>query len=53
MTYLEDLSEYTYARSTFYRPDHKAVGWLAATYKFETCGPDELLDLIWQYASSR
>jgi hypothetical protein len=50
MTYIEDLSEYTYARSTFYRPVTKAVGWLSRDHKLETCGPtDELLDLIWQY----
>jgi|SRR5579864_3631575 len=48
MAYLEDLSEYTYAR---YRgPATRAVGWLSRDHKFETAAPtDELLDLIWQY----
>lgn len=50
MTYIEDLSKYTYARSEDYRPVTKAVGWLSRDQKFETALPtDELLDLIWQY----
>jgi hypothetical protein len=50
MTYIPDLSEYNYARSDFYRPVAKAVGWLSREHKFETALPtDELLDLIWQY----
>jgi hypothetical protein len=50
MTYIPDLSEYNYARSAFYRPVTKAVGWLSREHRFETASPaDDLLDLIWQY----
>ena len=49
MAYLEDLSEYTYARSEGYRPVTKAVGWLGRGHEFEIAPPsEELLDL-WQY----
>jgi|HubBroStandDraft_6_1064221.scaffolds.fasta_scaffold609362_2 hypothetical protein len=50
MTYIEELSEYTYAHSAYYRPITKAVGWLARDHTFWSFQPtDELLDLIWQY----
>jgi hypothetical protein len=50
MAYLEDLSEYTYARSEAYRPVTKAVGWLGRGHAFEIAPPsEELLDLLWQY----
>ena len=50
MAYLEDLSEYTYAHSSGYRPVTKAVGWLGRGHEFEIARPsEELLDLLWQY----
>jgi hypothetical protein len=50
MTYIPDLSEYTYHRSAFYRPGTKAVGWLSADNEFDNAPPtEELLDLIWRY----
>ncbi len=54
MTYLKDLSEYTYARSESYRPITKAVGWLSRGHEFEVAVPSEaVLDLLWQYCKVR
>jgi|SRR5579859_299565 len=50
MTYIEDLSIYTYANSMFYRPVTKAVGWLSREHAFEVSPPMEgMLDVVWQY----
>lgn len=53
MTYIEDLSLYSYANSAFYRPVTKAVGWLGRQHAFEVSPPmEEVLDTVWQYCKS-
>jgi hypothetical protein len=52
MAYFPDLSEYTYANSTFASPGTLAVGWLGRGHEFSTIVPEEEdLDLLWQYCS--
>ena len=50
MTYYEDLSDYTYHGSAFYRPATKNIGWLGLGHEFPKLAPtEELLDSIWTY----
>jgi hypothetical protein len=50
MSYFEDLSDYTYHDSYFYRPETKNVGWLDAAHEFPKSVPtEEALDLVWAY----
>ena len=52
MAFFADLSDYTYANSTFARPGTKAVGWLARDHEFPRMAPkEEVLELLWQYGS--
>ena len=52
VSYFEDLSDYTYHRSVFARPETKAIGWLALGHDFSTCVPtDDILDLLWSHCS--
>jgi hypothetical protein len=50
MAYFDDLSEYTYHGSMFYRPGTKNVGWLAAGHHFERAVPTkDFLDRLWVF----
>jgi len=50
MTYFEDLADYSYHDSYFYRPHTKSVGWLDGGHDFPKTAPtEEELDLIWAY----
>jgi hypothetical protein len=50
MTYLKDLSDYTYHHSVFYRPGTKNVGWLGLGHDFKKEKPtEEILDTLWSF----
>jgi hypothetical protein len=50
MAYYEDLSEYTYHMSSFFRPGTKNVGWLALGHEFGKEEPaEETLDRLWSF----
>jgi hypothetical protein len=50
MAYFEDLSQYSYHGSYFYRPHTKNVGWLESGHDFPTLVPGvEILELLWQH----
>jgi hypothetical protein len=53
MAYFEDLSEYSYLDSYFYRPRTKNIGWLDATHEVPKSAPtDDELDLVWAYCKT-
>jgi|SRR5208283_1275721 len=50
MAYFEDLSDYTYHNSFFYRPNTRNVGWLGLGHDFPKLTPsEETLDLVWEH----
>jgi hypothetical protein len=50
MAYFEDLSDYSYHDSYFYRPVTKNVGWLADGYEYPKGPPSEDdLEAIWEH----
>lgn len=50
MPYIEDLTDYAYAKAAYFRSFTKAIGWLDREHKFKT-GPqdEEFLGLLWQF----
>jgi hypothetical protein len=50
MSYYDELSDYTYHYSAFYRPGTKNVGWLDPNHEFKTAEPtDAVLDKLWSF----
>ena len=50
MSCYDDLSDYTYHGSAFWRPGTKNVGWLGLSKDFERAQPTcEILDALWRF----
>ena len=50
MTYYEDLSDYVYHKSEFYRYGTRNVGWLGLGHDFKKAEPsEEILSRLWAY----